>query len=99
MKGGKKMANNIFISYDLNSPGQDYSTIIDEIKSLGRWAKVQKSLWYVDTNLSVDEVYDRVSLKMDSNDSLIVIDAKNNNAIWNNLADDVGKLIKDTWSI
>ncbi len=34
------MANNIFISYDLKSPGQDYSKIISEIKTLGPWAKV-----------------------------------------------------------
>lgn len=37
------MANNLFISYDLNSPRQDYEAVIEEIKHLGNWAKVQKS--------------------------------------------------------
>ena len=32
---GEKMANNLFISYDLNSPGQDYSKVIEAIKGLG----------------------------------------------------------------
>lgn len=29
------MANNLFVSYDLHSPGQDYEKIADAIKSLG----------------------------------------------------------------
>ncbi len=37
------MANNLFISYDLNSPDQSYSPVIDEIKSLSSWAKIHKS--------------------------------------------------------
>ena len=36
------MSNNLFISYDLYSPGQDYSAVIEGIKSLGGWAKVHK---------------------------------------------------------
>ncbi len=35
---------------------------------------------------------------MDANDSLIVIDAKNNNASWNNLDDKASNFIKDTWT-
>lgn len=34
------MANNLFVSYDLHSPGQDYDKVADAIKSLGAWAKV-----------------------------------------------------------
>ncbi|MEF2549723.1 hypothetical protein VQ045_21775 [Aurantimonas sp. E1-2-R+4] len=39
------MANNLHISYDLNSPGQDYTPLIDKIKTLGPWAKIHKSFW------------------------------------------------------
>lgn len=44
------MANNLIVSYDLYSPGQDYSKVIDAIKALGSWAKVQKSVWYVNSS-------------------------------------------------
>lgn len=92
------MANNLFISYDLNSPGQDYSSVINEIKSLGSWAKIQKSHWYVNSALTATQAVDQVWAKMDSNDSLIVIDATNNNASWQNLSEDVAIHIKNSWA-
>ena len=88
---------NLFISYDLNSPGQDYETIIKEIKSLGIWEKVQKSLWYVQSTLTVKQVSDRLTQYIDTNDSIIVIDASNNKAISYGLSDEVDKYIKDRW--
>ena len=39
--------NNLFISYDLKNPGQNYDRVITAIKGLGSWAKVQYSLWFV----------------------------------------------------
>ena len=92
------MANNLFISYDLNSPGQDYEAIFDEIKSLGSWAKVQKSFWYVNSRLTAKEAADRIRKKMDKNDSLIVVDASNNNASWYGLSDEVANHIQDQWT-
>ena len=91
------MANNLIISYDLNSPGQDYEKIFEKIKSLGDWAKVQKSLWYVDSNLSAEEARDAVFTVMDSNDSLIVIDSKNNNVAWIGINEQVAAHIKNKW--
>jgi hypothetical protein len=92
------MANNIFISYDLKSPGQDYSKIISEIKTMGSWAKVLESLWFVSTNLSTSDVVSKLKTKIDYNDSIIVIDAKNNNASWNNLNNETANFIKSKWS-
>lgn len=91
------MANNLFISYDLNSPGQDYDKVIEAIKSLGNWAKVQKSVWYVSTSYSAINARDFVWSKMDENDSLIVIDATNNDAAWQNLSEKVSGFIKHNW--
>ncbi len=50
--------NNLFISYDLNVPGQRYDQVIEAIKKLGNWAKVQKSFWYVSSSLSAEEAVD-----------------------------------------
>jgi hypothetical protein len=34
----------VFISYDLQQPGQDHAIIVDEIKSLIDWTNVHRSL-------------------------------------------------------
>jgi len=92
------MANNLTISYDLNSPGQDYDKIFEKIKSLGSWAKVQKSLWYVNSKLTAAQARDILSGVIDSNDSLIVIDSTNNTIAWIGLDDEVAQHIKNNWS-
>jgi hypothetical protein len=93
------MANNIFIAYDLNSPGQDYSEVIEAIKSLGVWAKIQESLWFVSTTLSEKEVFNHIGKVMDDNDSLIIINTKTNGASWSDdIEKNVGDYIRDNWS-
>ncbi|NNT93892.1 hypothetical protein [Stutzerimonas nitrititolerans] len=91
------MANNLFVSYDLNTPGKDYSKVIDAIKALGSWAKVQKSFWYVNSSLNAEQAASRVWAAMDSNDSLIVIDATQNDAYWYNVLPEVAKHMQDNW--
>jgi hypothetical protein len=91
------MTHNIFISYDLNSPGQNYEKVIERIKSLGNWAKVQKSMWYLRTNHSHELIAKKVWEVMDSNDSLIVINTSTNNASWYNLDSEVSKFMQDKW--
>lgn len=91
------MANNFFISYDLYKPGQHYDQVIEEIKSLGAWAAVHKSLWYVKSTLTCEQIAKRVWAKMDANDKLIVVDATSNNAYWFNLAPEVSKHLQEQW--
>ncbi len=85
------------VSYDLNSPGQDYSKVIEEIQSLGSWAKVHKSFWYVRAEFTAEEAAKKVWAKMDSNDSLMVIDTTGNNAYWFNIKPEVSKFMQDNW--
>lgn len=92
------MANNLIVSYDLFNPGQDYSRVIDTIKSLGSWAKVHKSVWYVNSSHTAAQAVDKVWAVMDKNDSLFVADATNNNAAWQNLNDKVSSHVRDQWS-
>lgn len=92
------MANNLFISYDLYSPGQDYSRVIEAIQSLGTWAKVHKSLWYVKSNLSAEQAATKVWAVMDKNDTLIVMNSTVNDAYWYNLQPEVQKLIQQNWT-
>lgn len=91
------MANNLHISYDLNSPGQDYTKVIEAIKSLGSWAKIHKSFWYVNSNKTCTQAADIIWKTMDENDQLYVVDASNNSASFQNLSKEVTDHIKDQW--
>lgn len=69
------MAYNLFIAYDLMSPGQNYDQVRDAIKSLGQWHQFQFSLFYVNTTFTPAQAYAAVISVMDKNDRLAVIDA------------------------
>ena len=92
------MANNLFVSYDLYSPGQNYDSVAKAIKSLGSWAKVQKSLWYVKSSKTASEAVDTVWAVMDANDSIIVVDATNQAVSWQNLNDEVADHLRRKWN-
>lgn len=70
------MAYNLFIAYDLVSPGQNYDAVRDAIKSLGRWYQFQYSLFYVNTDHNPSTAYAIVAATLDANDRLAVIDAQ-----------------------
>ncbi|MDX7771198.1 MULTISPECIES: hypothetical protein [Aeromonas] len=91
------MANNLFISYDLYAPGQKYDAVIEEIKSLGAWAKVHKSLWYVNSSLDHEAVAKKVWAKMDANDSLLVLNASTNSFYAFNIDSEVLKQMQGQW--
>lgn len=92
------MANNLHISYDLYSPGQNYEKVIERIKSLGNFAKIHKSYWYVNSVYTARQAADHVWGVMDKNDTVYVVDATNNNAAWQNLPTNVASHIKDRWT-
>ena len=93
------MAKNIFISYDLNAPGQNYTNLIEEIKKIGDWAHVQGSLWHVKSNLTPTQIRDLLLPRIDKNDSLIVIDASNNIVSWSNVSTAVAEHLNSTWNM
>ncbi len=63
------------ISYDLKRPGQDYTTLIKEIKSLGSsWCHALQSTWLVDTLKSAEQVRAALKGHMDTNDLILVVD-------------------------
>jgi hypothetical protein len=92
------MPNNLHISYDLYNPGQNYDNLIAKIKTLGEWAKVHKSFWYVNSTLRASEARDRLVPLIDANDTLYIVDSTNNEAAWHNVDDEVAKFIRQRWS-
>ncbi|MFJ4786031.1 hypothetical protein [Streptomyces sp. NPDC088794] len=62
------------ISYDLKKPGQDYTTLIKQIKSLGSsWCHALESTWLVATQKSADQVRGTLKSYMDANDLILVV--------------------------
>lgn len=94
------MTNNLVVSYDLYEPGKNYEKVSTAIKNLsGYWARVHLSLWYVRANISASEAAQQIWNSMDSSDSLIVIDATNNNTAWYNLKPEVAEYLKKNWTL
>jgi len=61
------------ISYDLNSPGQDYNSLFEVIKSFGNWWHCLDSTWAIETPSSAEQILDRLSQELDANDALLVV--------------------------
>lgn len=70
------MVYNLFIAYDLMSPGQNYEVVRDRIKSLGPHWQFQFSLFYVQTDLTPEQAHAHILAAMDGNDRLAVINAQ-----------------------
>ncbi len=71
--------------------------VIEKIKTLGNWAKIHKSYWYVKSTYSASQAVDAIWPVMDANDTLYVVDATNNNAAWQNLNKQASDYIRENW--
>lgn len=91
------MANNLIISYDLMKQGQDYEAVISKIKSLGNWARLNQSVWYVNSAYSATQARDQLGLVTDQNDKVVVIDATINTWAALNLGKEVVNHLNQNW--
>ncbi len=62
----------LFISYDLNSPGQYYDRVKRVIETAPTRYHVQKSAWLIKTNQNAKYWGERIRAVVDENDTLIV---------------------------
>ena len=72
------------ISYDLNKSGQNYNDLYEAIKksSDGVWMHYLDSTWLIRTQLSTEQVYERIKPCLDDNDNFLIIEVKNNYYGW-----------------
>lgn len=91
------MARNLHIAYDLNSPGQNYPKVESVIKSLGNWARVNETFWYVDSHRTASQACDAIWAVMDKSDTIYVVDATNNEAAWYNVSATVEQHLSRYW--
>lgn len=73
------------ITYDLNSPGQNYEKVIEAIKgaSNGVWCTYWKSSYLIKSNLKTAvDVFQKIKPHLDGNDRVLVIEVNNNKEGW-----------------
>jgi hypothetical protein len=92
------MANNLFISYDLMNPGQNYENVAKAIRALGTASKLLFSLWYVKSDFTSAQARDAVAAAADPNDKILVVDATNNSASPKNIDSAAWKVVLDNWT-
>ncbi len=86
--------NTILIGYDLNKTGQDYSTLIEKIKTFATWWHHLDSTWIVKTDLTCVQVRDILKSLIDSNDELLVVKLTSEGA-WCGFNEKGSKWLKD----
>jgi|JI10StandDraft_1071094.scaffolds.fasta_scaffold02727_12 hypothetical protein len=59
------------VAYDLNSPGKNYTPLLDYLKRCDS-LHAQKSMWYVNTSLSAYDLATALSALVDRNDTISV---------------------------
>lgn len=63
------------VTYDLNAPGQDYSTLIKEIGKFTH-CKALKSAFFIDSAKSASEIRDHLMKFVDPDDMLFVLELR-----------------------
>jgi len=60
------------IGYDLNKSGQNYNSLIEQIKNLGVWCHCLDSTWIIKSDSTAKEIRDYLKNFIDSNDELLI---------------------------
>jgi hypothetical protein len=77
------------VSYDLNSPGQDYSKLIAKIKDISNgYYNALKSFWIIGHPGNAETIFDQLSPLIDNNDLLFVSELTQDN--WWKMSKDFG---------
>ena len=68
----------ILVNYDLNKEksSENYTEIINIIKSERNWAKLSESCYAMDTNMTPIQIYNKMKPYLDTNDSLLAFPIK-----------------------
>ena len=60
------------ISYDLKTPGRDYNTLTQTIKTYGAWWHQTGSVWLIVSSKTAASIRDELMRHIDRNDKLFV---------------------------
>lgn len=68
----------LLITYDLKSPGRDYTNLHNAIKARGAWWHHLDSTWIVETTSTPQQLYEFLIPHIDSNDLIFIVEIKRN---------------------
>lgn len=95
------MANNLFISYDLNDQKR-YDEVKKKIESLARpgttATRVHKSFWHVRSDKDQSQAFDVVERALDKDDYLLVVTALNATSEASRCIPGAWQKVKDNWN-
>ena len=91
--------SNLLVTFELLVPHQNESAVLATLKTCGRCIRVKHSLWYLKSSLSAAQVADKMRNVLDVYDTIIVIDASNDNAAWYNLDAAAADAILKQWKV
>lgn len=72
------------VSYDLNTPGQNYDRLIKRLTEIGA-KRILFSQWMLKSGLNAAELRDDLARYIDPNDKLLVADVTNAPLAWTTL--------------
>lgn len=83
-----------WVNYDLNKSGQDYTKLIEYLKSHESWAKPLKSSFFVKTPLNTSQLVDGIRQHIDSNDAVVAVEVTDQTWTSYNVPKDVSDWMK-----
>ncbi len=60
------------VSYDLRQPGRDYEDLYVAIQNCGSYFHALESTWFVRSELSANDIYERLKDHKDANDHVVI---------------------------
>lgn len=86
-----------WVNYDLNKSGQDYTKLIDYLKSHQSWAKPLKSSFFVKTSMTAGQLRDGITPYIDSNDDVVVVTVTGQNWATHGISNEVTNWMKNNF--
>lgn len=83
----------LLVTYDLNKPGKDYSSLYKVLKSGGTWWHHLDSTWLIETSEQPVVWYNKISSHVDANDNILIIQVQKNYQGW--LPEEAWKWIRE----
>ena len=70
------MSKLFLVTYDLNRPGQNYSELYEQLRSLGESQHPLESTWFIKTAdiVTANDVYSKLRELIDEKDTLFVVE-------------------------
>lgn len=83
-----------WVNYDLNKSGQDYTKLIEYLKSHQSWATPLKSSFFVKASLTTSQLVDGIHRRIDGNDVVVVVEVTSQTWASYNVPKDVADWMK-----